>query len=170
MEVIQVVGYKNSGKTTLSTKLIDFLTAKGIRVGSLKHHGHGGQPIGIESTDSEKHRRAGSVIAGVEGGGVLQLSNRNEWDVEQVVDLYRYFGVECLVVEGYKSYSYKKIVLIRHTDDLHVLDQVDNIIAVVSTIPLSGSGFSFPIYNREKVDELMEWIYLEWVSLAREEC
>ena len=37
---IAFIGYQNSGKTTLVEKVIAELTRRGLRVGSLKHHGH----------------------------------------------------------------------------------------------------------------------------------
>jgi molybdopterin-guanine dinucleotide biosynthesis protein B len=40
--ILQVVGYQNSGKTTLITKLIKMLKEMSYRVGTLKHHGHDG--------------------------------------------------------------------------------------------------------------------------------
>ena len=36
---IAFIGYQNSGKTTLVEKVIAELTRRGLRVGSLKHHG-----------------------------------------------------------------------------------------------------------------------------------
>ena len=42
--VFQIVGFKNSGKTTLIKNLIHLLTDQQIEVAVLKHHGHGGIP------------------------------------------------------------------------------------------------------------------------------
>src|SRR5690625_1984789 len=98
MKTMQIVGYKSSGKTTLTTRLIELLSARSVRVASLKHHGHGGVPLGLEETDSEKHRQAGALIAGVEGAGVLQLSNHHAWRMEQMVAIRseeRSVGKEC---------------------------------------------------------------------------
>ena len=72
MDIIQIVGYKNSGKTALANEFISYLRNKGFLVGSLKHHGHGGTPAGIYNKDSESHRRNGAVVSGVKGEGMLQ--------------------------------------------------------------------------------------------------
>ncbi|QQK74745.1 molybdopterin-guanine dinucleotide biosynthesis protein MobB [Salicibibacter cibarius] len=40
--VLQVVGYKNSGKTTLMEELVKAFSAREMHVAALKHHGHGG--------------------------------------------------------------------------------------------------------------------------------
>lgn len=44
---IAFIGYQNSGKTTLVEKVIAELTRRGLRVGSLKHHGHHGFDIDV---------------------------------------------------------------------------------------------------------------------------
>ena len=38
--VVAVSGVKNSGKTTLITRLLPFLTGYGLRVATIKHDGH----------------------------------------------------------------------------------------------------------------------------------
>jgi molybdopterin-guanine dinucleotide biosynthesis protein MobB len=55
------VGKQNSGKTTLLVQLVSELTARGIRVGTVKHHSHAGFEFDIEGKDSWRHRRAGSL-------------------------------------------------------------------------------------------------------------
>jgi len=71
--VLQIVGYQNSGKTTLAEKLISYACNKGLRVGSIKHHGHGGAPASNLTKDSTRHAQAGAVVSAVEGDGVVQL-------------------------------------------------------------------------------------------------
>lgn len=158
MEVIQIVGYKNSGKTTLAKTLIEALANQGVRVASLKHHGHGGVPVGIEETDSEKHRRAGAVLSGVEGDGLLQVSKQKSWDIEQMLAIYRLMDIEVVIMEGFKKQSYKKIVLLRKEEDLHLLKEVTNIKAVLTPLELKQESYAYPIFNRNEMDALVEWI------------
>ena len=49
---IAFIGYQNSGKTTLVEKVIAELTRRGLRVGSLKHHGHHGFDIDVPAKDT----------------------------------------------------------------------------------------------------------------------
>lgn len=58
--VLQIIGYKNSGKTTLVCRLIEALSAQGIRVGSAKHDAHSFQ-LDDPGTDSSKHLLHGAV-------------------------------------------------------------------------------------------------------------
>lgn len=41
--ILQIVGMKNSGKTTLMNHAISFLKERGYSVATIKHHGHIGE-------------------------------------------------------------------------------------------------------------------------------
>lgn len=62
---IAFIGYQNSGKTTLVEKVIAELTRRGLRVGSLKHHGHHGFDIDVPAKDTWRHHQAGSKHVGL---------------------------------------------------------------------------------------------------------
>ena len=51
--ILQVVGYQNSGKTSFVSELTARLSATGLRVGVIKHHGHGGT-FDLPMTDSHR--------------------------------------------------------------------------------------------------------------------
>lgn len=158
MEIIQIVGYKNSGKTTLATKIIETGTKEGFAVASLKHHGHGGVPVGITDTDSDKHRRAGALIAGVEGDGMLQLTCKDGWTLEKILAMYELFELELLVVEGYKTYPFPKVVLINREQDLSLLTQVNNIKAILTSIPIDERSYPYPIFDCTNIDLFSSWL------------
>lgn len=136
--VLQVVGFQNSGKTTLVEKLIKKAKQFDLRVGSIKHHGHGGPPdSSSELKDSHRHQQAGADVAGVEGGGILQLTaNSKDWSLKKLIDFYQFFSPDVIFVEGYKKESYPKAVLIRSEEDLFLLSSLTNIICVISHVPL----------------------------------
>lgn len=158
MEVIQVTGYKNSGKTTLASKIIEKFSNQGIKVASLKHHGHGGVPLGIEDTDSIKHLQAGAVISGVEGDGMFQLTKQKPWKVQEMLAFYKTLEIEVVIMEGFKAHPYKKIVLIRDENDLSLLKELTNIKAVVTSLSLREEIYSYPIYKPTEQDLLIEWL------------
>jgi len=159
MKVIQIVGYKNSGKTSTAEALIHMLASIGYRVASLKHHGHGGLPLGIEDTDSGRHAKAGAVISGVEGENVLQLSsNGTNWNVEQFVSLYQFMNMDVLIIEGYKKYNYEKLVLLNEEGDLALLEQVNNIKAVLTSFPMNQDEYPFPVFQKTDQDACLKWL------------
>ncbi|MCP3763029.1 molybdopterin-guanine dinucleotide biosynthesis protein B [Domibacillus sp. A3M-37] len=146
--VFQIVGYQNSGKTTLMEKLIRAAAEKGMRVAAIKHHGHGGAP---DAKDSTRHQQAGAVLAGVEGEGILQLNiQQDNWPLVEIIKLYSFFPIDCIFVEGYKKEPYPKAVLIRNEEDLPLL-KLENIHCVISWIPLSDVPYkTFQVKHEEE--------------------
>ena len=57
--VFGVTGWKNSGKTTLTCKLVEEFTRRGFRVATVKH-AHHLFDVDHEGTDSFRHREAGA--------------------------------------------------------------------------------------------------------------
>ena len=141
--ILQVVGYQNSGKTTLIEKLIARSKQLGLKTATIKHHGHGGKPaFGTKAKDSERHFAAGAVLAGVEGDGMLNLSaNIRDWSLQQLIDFYQLFGFDILFIEGYKTADYPKAVIIRNKEDLHLLNALTQIQCVISYIKLKQNEF-----------------------------
>ncbi|MBB6450093.1 molybdopterin-guanine dinucleotide biosynthesis protein B [Geomicrobium halophilum] len=131
--VLQVVGFKHAGKTTVMERLVQALSMKDMRVATLKHHGHGGELVPPEpQTDSERLKQAGAVSSAVEGEGMLQLSAKtNTWSLNQLLRLQARMEPDVVLVEGWKHEDYKKVVLLRGREDEELLAQVRNICCVL---------------------------------------
>ena len=154
--VLQVVGFQNSGKTTLVEKLIKKAKQFNLCVGSIKHHGHGGPPDSSgQPKDSYRHHQAGADVAGVEGDGILQLTAESkDWSLRKLINFYQFFSPDVIFVEGYKKESYPKAVLIRSEEDLVLLSSLTNIICVISHIPLKNEvQRAYPMFHLQE-DEL----------------
>ena len=156
MKIFQIIGYKNSGKTTLTCQFIKELSKRNLRVASLKHHGHGGLPLGIQNTDSEKHRQAGSIISGVIGEHILQLST-DDWQLTQLIKIYEIMHIDVLILEGFKHEDFPKIVLISDERDLRLLHQLTNVQAVLSTLPQNLNEVDAVIFQKNNTTELIQW-------------
>ncbi|MFC3882188.1 molybdopterin-guanine dinucleotide biosynthesis protein B [Bacillus songklensis] len=159
--IFQIVGYQNSGKTTLTAKLIERCTQEGWRVGTIKHHGHGGTPaLGDEQKDTFHHRKAGAMVTGVEGAGMLQIhAGKKEWPLEGIIQIYEGFSLDLILIEGYKRESYDKVVLIRSLEDLPLISSAPNIAAIISWVPLpSYAHGTLPLFYIEE-----EQIYIDWL-------
>lgn len=77
VKLLQIVGFKNSGKTTLAEKLLRFASELGLKTAAVKHHGHGGIPeLPSPRTDSVRLFEAGAGSSLVFGGGVILLQSR----------------------------------------------------------------------------------------------
>ncbi|KGX86049.1 molybdopterin-guanine dinucleotide biosynthesis protein B [Pontibacillus marinus] len=155
--VLQVVGYKNSGKTSVITSLIQALQREGLKVGTLKHHGHGGEPDKLNGTDSSQHFNAGAVVSGVEGDGVFQWNVRQEsWSLDVLLNLYRPLGLDIVLVEGFKSEPYPKWVLLRDDNDLKMVKELKNVQGIVSGGSISHE--TVPCIPRDKEEAYIRMI------------
>ncbi|WP_081791203.1 molybdopterin-guanine dinucleotide biosynthesis protein B [Lysinibacillus fusiformis] len=131
-KIIQIVGYQNSGKTTLMEQLIKQATKEGLRVGTIKHHGHGGAPIENSSKDSSRHEQAGARVSAVEGEGTLRLSiHQHSWQLAEILAIYATLSMDIILIEGYKREHYPKVVLLRTAQDRVLLQQMSNILCVI---------------------------------------
>ena len=61
---LHIIGRKNSGKTTLVVDLVQELTRRGLRVGTIKHTHHHHE-LDTPGKDSYQHREAGAAIVGI---------------------------------------------------------------------------------------------------------
>jgi molybdopterin-guanine dinucleotide biosynthesis adapter protein len=161
MKILQVVGYKNSGKTTLVEKLIKEAVHQGYRAGAVKHHGHGGYPnLSERLNDSNRHRQAGAIISSVEGNGLLQIEAiQDEWSLQQILQIYSLFPIDVVLVEGFKKEKYPKIVMLRTIDDLPLLTVLENIIAAITwtTLP-EPLRIDCPIFFIKNERQYIQWI------------
>jgi len=169
--ILQVVGFQNSGKTTLMEKLIIRATQEGLKAASIKHHGHGGVPDDIcfsESKDSIRHDKAGAVVSSVEGDGILQLSAKTDnWKLEKMIGLYSFFSMNVIFIEGYKKEHYPKAVMIRSEKDLSLLHSLTNIKCVISHIKLDRETLKkyrvFQLHEENfYIDFLIEEVVKKW--------
>lgn len=132
LHIIQIVGYKNSGKTTLCAKLISELTSLGYKVGTIKHHGHGGEPDQVRNTDSYIHKESGAIISAAQGENdwLISLTAQNDFNIEDMIRFYKQFGMDIILIEGFKYLDYPKIVLLKDEADYSILDKLSNIRAI----------------------------------------
>ncbi|MGE6259631.1 molybdopterin-guanine dinucleotide biosynthesis protein B [Heyndrickxia sporothermodurans] len=159
-KVFQIVGFKNSGKTTLLTEVINHWKHHHHQVGIIKHHGHGGTPSAkIEKTDTDKLLNAGAMITAVEGEGELLLQNENrKWSIEDIICVYKLFSLDLILVEGYKNASYPKAMIIKNEKDIRLLDNLQNVQAILTWIPLQKKQ-PYPIFSMQNKHQFIEWLY-----------
>ena len=112
---IAFIGYQNSGKTTLVEKVIAELTRRGLRVGSLKHHGHHGFDIDVPAKVTWRHHQAGSkhvgLICATRWAEYADTREEDEMPAREL--LSRYNDVDVVIIEGYKTEGFDNIVVAR---------------------------------------------------------
>ncbi|THE11207.1 molybdopterin-guanine dinucleotide biosynthesis protein B [Bacillus timonensis] len=158
--LLQVVGYQNSGKTTLVEKIVKKGSEFGYHIATIKHHGHQSRLQSIhQEKDSSRHFKAGASATIVEGGGSMQLEAKtSQWTLEKLIQLYAFFEHDMIVIEGYKNAQYPKIVLIKREEDMELLTSLTNIVAVISWIPIQTN---FPLFHINAEENYLNWIFSE---------
>ncbi|MDQ0216436.1 molybdopterin-guanine dinucleotide biosynthesis protein B [Oikeobacillus pervagus] len=160
-KIFQVVGYQNSGKTTLIQYIIKSAKAHNIAVGTIKHHGHGGLPyIGDEGKDTSTHRENGAIATAVEGEGIVNIvATIEQPSIQNILSIYKLLPIDFILIEGYKQHPFPKVVLIREEVDLILLNQLKNIQAVISDVDLKHLKLSVPVFLRKEKAPFTNWLW-----------
>ena len=125
MKIVSIVGKKNTGKTSLTVKVIEELTKRGHNVASIKHSHHSIE-MDKENTDTWKHKQAGAnLVVGV--GSTTFFNVRKEHDLNRILYMLKHFDeYDFVVIEGYKSYNYPKIITSPDVRDEYTIKEVDS--------------------------------------------
>lgn len=101
-----ISGYKNSGKTTLITKLIPELKQRGYKVAVIKHDGHDFE-ADVPGTDSYRHQKAGAYGTAVfSNNRILITKEYHRPDEKQLMKAFP--EADIILIEGLKNSSYPK--------------------------------------------------------------
>lgn len=111
MKVFGVVGWKNSGKTTLVERLVAEIVGRGVSVSTIKH-AHHAFDIDHPGKDSFRHRQAGAREVLVSSGKRWALMHelRSRGDEPGLTELLAKLApVDLALIEGYKRDQHPKI-------------------------------------------------------------
>ncbi len=147
MKVICIAGYKNSGKTTLVTRLVEALSKRGS-VGTVKQMLH--HRFNPENTDTGKHFDAGADVVAAITDIELVTIKRNP-TLEDALNELADGGADFAIVEGAKSSDLPKIFI----GDIEGSDEVSNVLV------------RLPVRSDWDIDALVELILSqpEWATL-----
>lgn len=158
--MIGIVGWKKSGKTTLSVRLISEFTKRGLRVASIKH-AHDSFQIDEGETDSARHRRAGAPrVAVVSRHRWAMITELDEGEPEpDFADVAAAIGpADLIVVEGYKSAPIPKVEARRSKSVTRrpLAPDDPNIIAIASDHNVGPQ--SVPVFELDDVATIADFI------------
>jgi molybdopterin-guanine dinucleotide biosynthesis protein B len=160
--VFGITGWKNSGKTTLTERLVAEFTRRGFRVSTVKH-AHHDFDIDREGADSYRHRRAGAaevaIVSGKRWALMHELRGEDEPKLEEI--LARLAPCDLVLVEGYKREGHPKIETRRRdAKDTAPLSAIDPAIrAVAADHPVSGE--TVPVFSIDDVTAIADFIAVE---------
>lgn len=163
VHALSIVGKSNSGKTTFLEKLIAELTARGVRVATVKHHAHDFE-VDVPGKDSWRHAQAGAVVAMISSPTKYALVRTV--DRERTVDELREeavrAGCDILLTEGFKLEGAEKIELSRMERSDHAVCTPDAIIGLITDNDALakeyGEGAGLPVWGLEDVSPVADFI------------
>jgi molybdopterin-guanine dinucleotide biosynthesis protein B len=114
MNVIGIAGWSGAGKTTLLTRVIPRLTARGLRVSTIKH-AHHAFDIDQPGKDSHTHRMAGATEVLISSANRFALMHELRGAPELALGalLAKLSAVDLVLVEGFKRETHPKLEVYR---------------------------------------------------------
>lgn len=124
MRVFSIVGNKDTGKTTLTTRIIKELIKRGNTVGTVKHSHHT-MVMDKENTDTFKHKSAGATT-------VVGIGSTTFFNIDEQIPLNRILFLikvlnepDYVIIEGFKDYPYPKISCSKNLTDEYTIKTVN---------------------------------------------
>ncbi len=160
-KAISIVGFSGSGKTELICRLLEYFSARGLRVAVLKHTHHQLGP-GDEGKDTWRFRQAGAAVTALASPGLLQISRNFPGEPPLAETLAALSPkMDLALVEGYKFGPLPKIVML-NPELKETPPELTQVIAVVSSVPVASSG---PVFRPEEV-EVIGALILDHLGLS----
>ena len=155
-----VVGWKNSGKTTLMVGLVGELTKRGLAVSVIKH-AHAKFEIDHEGRDSFRMREAGACQVTLSSLRRFALM-RELGDAPEMsfADILAYAGkCDLVLVEGYKCENFPKIEIRRDgaASREPLLGSFPQIVAIASDRADSEDG-ALPVFDINDINGLADFV------------
>ena len=157
MKIIGVVGWKNTGKTTLIEKLIKEFNNRDLSISTIKHSHHNFS-VDQQGTDSFRHFNAGAkeTILASEKKWVKfsrQICDSNLSDlIEQIIP------VDIVMVEGFKLSGHKKIEVVDASIKKAPLYKTNQTICGLIFNKHKIQNTVLPQFNRDDIQEICDFI------------
>jgi molybdopterin-guanine dinucleotide biosynthesis adapter protein len=158
--VFGVVGWKNSGKTTLMVGLIGELARRGFAVSVVKH-AHASFEIDHEGRDSFRMREAGACQVALSSPRRFALM-REVRDAPEMslADILGYAGpCDLVLVEGYKRENFPKIEIRRDgaASREPLQGSCSEIVAIASDRP-GSEGARLAVFNLNDIGAIADFV------------
>ncbi len=157
--IVSVVGYANSGKTTLIVRLVQEFKNRGYKVATVKHH-HADFEMDVPGKDTWHHARAGAdtVVLASPGKVALIEKTGRELTLDEIAG--RITGVDLIITEGFKKENKPKIEVFRSDVHRALITPPQELLAVAGDAHFAGIPSFAPDDAAGLVDFLVEKLSL----------
>lgn len=156
--VFGIIGWKDSGKTTLVERLIEEFTIRGLTVSAIKH-AHHSFDIDHKYRDSYKFRSAGArrtaIVSRNRWAMIHELRDEDEPSLEEVI---AHIGAcDLILIEGYKWAKFDKIEVRNSAGNKAALAPDDpHIVAVAFQGPRQATAL--PTFDVDEIAKIADFI------------
>lgn len=130
--LMAISGCKNSGKTTLITKLIPKFCEKGYKVATIKHDGHDFQGD-VVGTDTYKHKNAGAYGTAIFSKNKFMVIKEDKF-IDETYFIKLFPEADIIFLEGFKASDYPKLEIVRKGNSNRPICNEKNLIGILSDI------------------------------------
>ena len=157
MKIIGVVGWKDTGKTTLIEKLIKEFNLRNLKVSTIKHSHHN-VSLDRQGTDSFRHFNAGAKET--------ILSSDTKWIKfsKQICEsnlsylIKQIIPVDIVIVEGFKVSGHKKVEVVNMMSERKPLYETDQTICGLIFNQHKIQNSILPQFERDNIHEICDFI------------
>ena len=156
---VGIVGWKNSGKTTLVERLIPLLAARGLRVMTVKHTHHDLRPSD-GNTDGERHARAGAIKTIVIAPQAWEIDGKRQFGPPaELAEIAPHVAeADIVLIEGFKRAPIPKIEVRRTASPTNerLAASDTRIVAVAADHQADAAGL--PLFDLDDADAIAVFI------------
>ena len=131
-QIFAISVVKNSGKTTLISRILPILTGRGLKVATIKHDGHDFD-ADVPGTDTYCHFHAGAYGPAIfSDSKYMVVKEQTQITTEQMVEWFP--EADLILLEGFKFCPYPKIELIRRENSVKSVCEGHDLVAIVTDL------------------------------------
>lgn len=157
MKIFGIIGWRNSGKTTLVAGLVRELDARGLRVSTVKH-AHHAFDLDRPGKDSYVHRESGAqevlIVSHSRWALLHELRGAEEPPLAQL--LAHMSPVDLVLVEGFKSGAHARLEVRRGNSGPPLADNDPHIVAIASDEKIAAQDR--PVFALDDVTAIADFI------------
>lgn len=168
-----VSGVKNSGKTTLITKLLPILEAQGLKVATIKHDGHDFE-TDVPGTDTFAHFQAGAYGTAVFSDYKYMVVKEQPGEAPEKRLTPEQMAVwfpeaDLILLEGFKDSAYPKLEIIRGANSSACVCRNHHLCAAVTDLPpeeIEDLPENVPLFGLEDAEKIADFILQEGMKTS----
>ncbi|MFC4776079.1 molybdopterin-guanine dinucleotide biosynthesis protein B [Paenibacillus sp. GCM10023252] len=153
--IVQVVGYKNTGKTTMVCRLTERFKQSGYSVGTIKHDAHS-FTMDKPGSDTWQHQQSGADVTAITSSTRAAILSSSPIPLQELIQ--QMAGMDLILIEGFKNADYPKIIMLKEAADIELLTTLSR--------PLLGAAW--PEYRLTQPESTIPIIDLNDIQQAAE--